>query len=427
MNALLVLTIISLLIFFSILGEYLFRKFNIPDVLVLIFLGILLGPTAVGLVHLDLNSLIIAVFSAIAISIVMLDGGVDLDIKEVIKNTPLGIKISLLNFIILLVLFIGASYLFKFLGFNILDLKTAILLASILGGTSGIVVVPLLDKIDINEKIKNILIIESTFTDALTIVITLSLLLYYTTQGNSLLDILKNVASSFSISIVLGILFALIWSSWLDKLLYLKEVKNYRYLLILAVIFLLYVIASFLGGSSAIAVFIFALILGNIQNIKEAFNLEIKNRIISKDVHLLNTQFSFLIKTFFFFLIGVFISLEVKVLLISLILLVLIILARFLTALVLFRKEDWKTKLFISFFTPKGLAASVLALYVAQFLNNNLIVKIVFDIILFSIILAALSAIFYSKFNKTQVTLESLDKIENKVENKEVNLQGSSQ
>ncbi|MEO2154173.1 MAG: cation:proton antiporter [Nanoarchaeota archaeon] len=420
MTTYLIVLLIALLILISVLGEMVFRRFNIPDVLILIAFGILLGPI-LHFVNVDVNSVIIAVFSVLALTIVMFDGGISLDLKEIIRNTPIGMKISIINFLILLIIFTISYHIANFFGFKFLDLQTLILLASILGGTSGIVVIPLLNKLNIKEKVKNVLILESTITDALTIVVTSSLLLYFASAKGNFSTIFKNIASSFSISIVLGLLFALLWANFIDKFLHLKEIKNYKYLIILSSLLIIYIISSVLGASAAITIFIFALILGNLHHIRKAFEIQIKNKILSREIFLMNIQFSFLIKTFFFFLIGALVSLNIKTLIYSLILFFLVVLARFISVLILFKKESLKEKLFITFFTPKGLAASILAIFVANSLHNKEIIGIVFDIIFISIVVASLAAAIYNILNKKEekINLELISQENDKKETKE--------
>ncbi len=410
------LVFVSSLIIVGVISEAIFRKNNIPDVIFLILVGLIFGPLT-NLIQISLKSTFISVFSAIALMIILFEGGLNLNIKEVIANTPKSVKLSLLNFTLTLLITTFVFYLLNLFNIINLNLKTVLLISSILGGTSGIVVIPLLKKIKVDEKLKNILSLESTFTDAITIVVTISLALYFTTETSKLSDLVRNLVSNLSVAIVMGLIFGLMWLTLLNKILYIEEARKYRYLLTLAIIFYLYSFVQVVGGSPAIAAFIFGLVLGNVNPFKEAFNLDIKKKVVNYDIYFINEQFSFLVKIFFFFLIGLLIPFNLKVLLISILFIILVILARYLSILLLFKELDKTTKLFISFFTPKGLAAAILSIYLSQLQlkDSSLIPNIVFLVVLISILLASFSSYFYLK----NLERETKEKEENKEKIKE--------
>jgi cell volume regulation protein A len=418
MNVESLLTFIGSLIIIGVISEAIFRRYDVPDVIFLMLTGLIFGPIT-HLIQTSLKSTFISVFSAIALMIILFEGGLNLNIKEVIANTPKSAKLSFLNFILTLLFTTFFFYLLSLFNILVLDLKTVLLISSILGGTSGIVVIPLLKKINIDEKLKNILSLESTFTDAITIVVTISLALYFTTETSKLSDLIKNLISNLSVAIVIGLVFGLMWLTLLNKILYIEEARKYRYLLTLAIIFYLYSFVQIVGGSSAIAAFIFGLVLGNVNPFKEAFNLDIKKKVVNYDIYFINEQFSFLVKVFFFFLIGLLIPFSLKELMIALLFTILIIIARYVSILVLFKELDKNTKLFISFFTPKGLAAAVLAIYLSQLQlkDSALIPNIVFLVVLISILLSSLSSYFCLKSSKKEQLKKKEDEKKEKQKN----------
>src|SRR5579885_597148 len=64
------------------LGELVFKRTNVPDVVWLILMGLFLGPLT-GLVRADLLAGIAPYFAALTLIVILFEGGIQLNIKEV--------------------------------------------------------------------------------------------------------------------------------------------------------------------------------------------------------------------------------------------------------------------------------------------------------------------------------------------------------
>ena len=75
----------GVVILLGVAGEAFFKKTGIPDVVFLMILGVLIGPV-LGIIGPDAVIQIVPYFAALALIIIMFDGGLNLDIKHVVKT-----------------------------------------------------------------------------------------------------------------------------------------------------------------------------------------------------------------------------------------------------------------------------------------------------------------------------------------------------
>ena len=80
-----VLLAAGVVIFLGVAGEAFFKKTGIPDVAFLMVLGVILGPV-LGIIQPEAVIQVVPYFAALALIIIMFDGGLNLDIKHVIKT-----------------------------------------------------------------------------------------------------------------------------------------------------------------------------------------------------------------------------------------------------------------------------------------------------------------------------------------------------
>ena len=191
---------VGLIIGIGFIAMIVFRKTGISDVLLLVFVGALLGQLLNANDKIALDD-IASVFSALAITVILFEGGMNLNIRRVIEDSPTAGLIAIISFILsslLITLFV--SVIFEW------DILKSLLLGSILGGSSSAIVIPLLMKLSISAKITTVLTLESAFTDALSIVISLSFVnfLIQTPDAIDAQPVIQNTLGSFSVGAILG-------------------------------------------------------------------------------------------------------------------------------------------------------------------------------------------------------------------------------
>lgn len=99
-EVLIIFLIASIIIFFGFFAEFLFYRFKIPDVLLLIIFGFVLGPYALKYVVPDSLISIAPVFTTFALLFLLFDGAFNIDLVSFVKGLGKGMLITLYNFFI---------------------------------------------------------------------------------------------------------------------------------------------------------------------------------------------------------------------------------------------------------------------------------------------------------------------------------------
>ena len=400
MDAVVSLIILSLIILFGVIGEFFFRKTGIPDAIWLIVIGILFNYLFNFNASIAIQE-IIPIFVILTLVVILFDGGLNLRLGGLVKNSGSAFLISILYFIFSIILVTGITYILSIFGvLTDWNIWFGIILGAILGGTSSAIVLPLVKLAKLDEKLQGILSVESAFNDALCIVVVFTILDYLGSAGESSLGLIfKNIAASFAIGIVLGIIVGLVWLYLLKKLSSEKDITEYYYVLTLSLLILLYVVTESLGGSAVISIFVFGLIMGSTELLNKLFKTEFY--VINQDILLINKQIAFLIKSFFFVLIGVMFVFVLNPFLIAIVIVTMLILARYFSIIIpgTTRHLIPEERRLLYFFAPKGLAAGLLAISLINYSNilpgASLISNIVFGVIMIFIIIATIVLFIY--------------------------------
>ena len=152
--AVLAFLVAAIIIILGFLGEEFFKRTSIPDPLLLLLLGVLLGPIFQFFAQEELLA-ITPYFSALALIIILFDGGLNMNIKEAIKNSPRALIMALLGWI--LNVFVTAFLCKYLLGWRLLN---GLLMGSIVGGGSSLIVIALTRKIGVTEEVETLLSLE---------------------------------------------------------------------------------------------------------------------------------------------------------------------------------------------------------------------------------------------------------------------------
>ena len=350
-----VLGFIGILLIIGFLADYLFRKMSLPDVLILLVLGYLIGPllNIISPSHIAPASQIIA---SLALVTILFNGGLDLEFDKIIRSAPRALIMVLLGISVSMVA--TAAFVYYILDF---DLMNSLLLGAIVSGTSPAIVMPLVRRAKVPGEVSAVLNLESAFNGALVIVISLVILEVMTTggSGNEVVIAGQTIAVRFVVGIATGIAAGIFWL-WVLAMI---EGEVYDDILTLAMVFLLYFIVESIQGSGAIFVLVFGVILGNGMRVARFF--KIKRTI---EVHELmrkfHSQVSFLIKTFFFVYLGLMITFDEPILILQGVVLSFILLfARYIIVLLssIGNKTLLSNKGILTTMLPRGLSAAVVA------------------------------------------------------------------
>ncbi len=388
--------IIGMVLIIGFLATILFQRTKISTVLILMFLGFLLGPV-LGIIDATEESLIsqISAFIAtLALIILLFDGGMMLDIKSVLRAVPKSAFFTFLVFIVTLILITVFCIL---LGWDPLQ---GALMGAIVGGTSSAIVIAMAEKAGITKEAKAFLTIESTITDALCIItamIVVEIIISATVIEAG--DIGHMFLAAFLIALFLGAVAAIIWLFVIEKL----RIEKYYYMLTLAVALILFSLTESIDASGGFAVFVFGLVLGNAKSV-------IRTMSISPELAMTHTsslkrfqeEVTFFVRTFFFVYAGLLLLpgyFTPGVLALAMMITLLGLLGRALSQKAVmggntFTEQDKKIVITTM---PRGLAAAVLATTPAVvFVTGGTFAPIVLGVIVFSNVVATAGIFFLS-------------------------------
>lgn len=384
--------VIGLMIFLAHFLSLQFRKTNIPDVLILIVVGILIGP-ALGIVSPADFGKIGSLIAAIALVVILFESGTSLNLGV------LGETLGTTGFLSI-ICFALTSLIVVFISLFTLDLELlpSIMLGVILGGTSSAVVIPMVNALALSNKPATVLVIESALTDVLCIVGVFALLQIHTQGGIEPGRLIGSVLSSLIFAAVIGVFGGIGW------LLVLGKVRNFPNTIssTLAYVFIVYGLTELLGFSGAIASLALGVTLNNYEKLGLHRIKHLNNKIVAlNEIDItFYREAVFLLKTYFFVYLGVSIHFGAAHLIImgSVMTLAIYLMRLLLTRIALSDKEySLRDTAYTSMLVPKGLAAAVLAGLPLQFhvTGGETIRDISYMVVLTSISFTALLVALY--------------------------------
>ncbi|HHM20691.1 MAG TPA: sodium:proton exchanger [Bacteroidetes bacterium] len=343
----------SLIIILSFIFGEVSRKTNIPSVLMLIVLGILLkfGLDSLGVGYINFFP-VLEVLGIVGLIMIVLEAALELKLE---KGKYIAIAKAMLIALIGLLAsaWVAALILHRFVPDMPMD--KAWLYATPLSILSSAIIIPSVS--GMKEKKKEFHIYESTFSDIMGI-----MLFYFLTgqmdaaeNANGLLGFGSNVLLTIALSLVAGYLIILVF----------QNIRSHTKLfLLIAVLLLFYSLGKKMHLSSLIIILIFGLLIANMElffrgKLGEWLHVEKANNIY-EGLHIITMETAFVVRTFFFVIFGITISLaslaNTDVAVVSLLIILSIYIIRY-VILRLFLGRDIFPQLFIA---PRGLITILL-------------------------------------------------------------------
>jgi cell volume regulation protein A len=257
----------TLLIFGTILAAGIFsgllsRFLRIPDVVVFLLAGMLLGPGALGLVNIKADSSLNQLILVFGASYILFDGGASIRLR-VLKEVWLTLVLLATAGVLITALVTGtaAHYL---LG---LAPVAALLLGAVLASTDPATLLPVLKQVAIKERVAQTVMSESAFNDATGAILTFTVLGMAMGMGefsatDAVLGLMKQALIGIVIGSGLGYLAAVFIAH--EKLGFLAE---YAPVVTLMAVVGAFMSADTLQASGFMAVFVFGIMLGNKESL----------------------------------------------------------------------------------------------------------------------------------------------------------------
>lgn len=234
------------------------RLLRIPDVVVFLLIGILLGPGIMGLINVRSDSAINQLILIFGSSYILFDGGASIRLKVLKEVWITVVVISTLGVMISAAITGAAAY--YLLGAPAI---VALLLGTVIASTDPATLVPVFKQIRIKDRVAQTVMSESAFNDAMGAILTFTVLGVAMgagafSPGDALIDLVKQAGLGILIGGLLGYLTAFLIAH--EEFGFLAEYAP--------VVSLMAVIGAYLGAdglhsSGFMAVFVFGIMLGN--------------------------------------------------------------------------------------------------------------------------------------------------------------------
>ncbi len=368
-------------IFLGVAGESFFKKTGIPDIAFLMILGVIIGPL-LGIIQPEAVVEVVPYFAALALIIIMFDGGLNLDLKSMVKTAHFALLLAILGFAVSMVIVTMLAH--YGLGWEWLD---SILLSSIVGGSSSIIVFGLVRQLRVSEETKSMLSFESALTDILSTIVAF---IMFDAVLSGYFDI-ELLGITFGRNIAIGLLLGLgVGIPWMFITTKLANAQH-SYMLTLGILFVLYFMAQSFGESGALTALVFGLMLGNRRRLSRYLRIKLPE--ISTD-DTMHNQLTFLVRSFFFVFVGLLASFgRIEYIVFGIVSAILIYIGRLIvTKTTLTNRFSTLDRKVTSVMIPRGLAAAVLATFAITLgiPNGEVYPQIVFFVIMGTVIITTI-------------------------------------
>ena len=368
-------------IFLGVAGEAFFKRTGIPDIAFLMILGVIIGPI-LGIIQVEAVTEIVPYFAALALIIIMFDGGLNLDLRHMVKTAHFAVIIAILGFALSMVI---VSVLAHYgLGWDWLD---SILLSSIVGGSSSIIVFSLVRQIRVSEETRTMLGFESALTDILSTIIAF---IMFEAILSGYFD-LELLGATFGRAVAVGLLLGLgVGIPWMFITAKLANAQH-SYMLTLGILFVLFFMARSFGESGALTALVFGLMLGNRYRLSRYLRFKLPEIKTDDTMH---SQLTFLVRSFFFVFVGLLASfVRIEYFVFGVLAVILIYVGRiFVTKVTLTKRFSLLDRKVTTVMIPRGLAAAVLATFplTLGLPNADAYPQIAFFIIMMSVVITTI-------------------------------------
>lgn len=246
------LLMLGLAIFAGYAGTALFARTRVPEAILLMLIGILLGPVA----HLLDTQLLVRAMpyvGTLALALILFEGGLGLAAHQVGGQ--------LFRALLLLVLSFGICMLVSLWALRLtgaMDPQTSILLAVALSATSAPIVVPIIIQIMPQGPLAPLLTLESSLSDALAVVLAATLV-HGAEHGILASSLAADVGRAALLGLIAGVGSGLLWLVAMTGV----ARGSYPFALTIGCLLVLMGAVELLEGSGAVAILAFGVALAN--------------------------------------------------------------------------------------------------------------------------------------------------------------------
>jgi potassium/hydrogen antiporter len=374
-------------LFFAMLGGLLVLAFianrlvrftGVPDVIILMFTGVLIGPV-LHWVDPDIFRGTTQGFGSLALMLILFEGGLELNLREILSHFVGGFFLAMVGYLMAGVIVAGVCHFAMHF-----DWISALLVGAVLGCISSSIVLPVLQQVGLRNDVKMTLLVEASLSDALAVLGVTSLLNVAAGGRVHPQAIAWSLIASLVLSVCCGVLAGMLWSYLLPAL----TDKRFWHVLTFAAVLLVYSGTHALEGNELVAVLVFGLTLSNLPMVRRRLHLDeapdvmgwfsptsipIGKRGTIEQQHeamlTFHGELAFLLRTFFFVLLGTRVDLPGlrQNLIFALGCFAALLMARWMTVEAgrpIWREFRWRDREIMVWFMPRGLITAVLGINV---------------------------------------------------------------
>ncbi len=252
----LLITIVSVIIL-GVAGQFMGEKTRLPAIIYLLLFGVLAGPDVLNLVQPSLLGKGLYVITFLSVAIILFEGGLTLQIKNVTNVSASVIYLITLG---ALITWIGATLLCKFIIGT--DWTISILYGSLVIVTGPTVIAPLLKTVPVNKRIRTILKWEGILIDPVGAIIAVLALGFVVSEEANIFS----TGLGFLGRLLFGTVIGLIGGFIMTRVQRFRISESLSTLSIFAVVFLIFGISEIVIPESGImSVTIAGIVMGNMK------------------------------------------------------------------------------------------------------------------------------------------------------------------
>ena len=254
-----VILTLSLLLVAGLFARLLATLLHVPEIVFLLGLGALLGPSALDVIDVPLDSLAAQLVFTLGVSTILFYGGLNLSL-EILRKVWLSLGLLSVVGVIVTAVITGAAAALVF-G---LPFEQGLLIGAVLSPTDPAILIPLFIGSRLRAKVAQTVVAESAFNDPTGAVLALAIAGALVSGQNSLTGPAGDFVGQLALSTAGGVLAGIVLSAAISS----RRTGIWREssaIAVLAVVAMSYVSLDFAGGSGYLGAFLAGLIVGNMK------------------------------------------------------------------------------------------------------------------------------------------------------------------
>jgi potassium/hydrogen antiporter len=288
-----VILTLSLLLVAGLVARLLATLLHVPEIVFLLGLGALLGPSALDVLDVPLDSLGAQLVFTLGVSSILFYGGLNLSL-EILRKVWLSLGLLAVVGVIITAVITGAAAALVF-G---LPFEQGLLIGAVLSPTDPAILIPLFIGSKLRPKVAQTVVAESAFNDPTGAVLALAVAGALLSGKNSLTGPAGDFVGQLALSTAGGVLAGVVLSAAISS----RRTGIWREssaIAVLAVVGMSYVSLDFAGGSGYLGAFLAGLIVGNMRMLGLSMHDEHK-----RDLEITARSLADIVTIFVFVLVG---------------------------------------------------------------------------------------------------------------------------